>query len=354
MEELSVQDLRKSFGKVRALAGVSFALRSGELLTLLGPSGCGKTTCLRLIAGFDRPDAGEISVDGKSILHLPPERRRIGFVFQNYALFPHMSVARNIAYGIRFRPGIDTKARVKELLGLIHLEGLADRRPGELSGGERQRVALARALAPFPQLLLLDEPLSALDAKLREELRGELRRIQRELSIPTVYVTHDQEEALAISDRVGVMRAGRIEQIGEPRAVYTHPKTLFSAEFIGRTNRFSGTIAAVSAERIEVEVEKERFQVIAGTTSFSPGMRVILVVREEELKLTDGRSNSVRGRIEDLEYHGEATTVLVSTPIGPVRVRVAGNAFTTRIGESVEVYFPPERLFLFPAEAPLG
>ncbi len=354
MKELSVHDLQKSFGKVRALTGVSFELRAGELLTLLGPSGCGKTTCLRLIAGFDRPDAGDIRIDGKSILPLPPERRRVGFVFQNYALLPHMSVAKNIAYGIRFRPGIDTRARVNELLSLIHLEGLADRRPNELSGGERQRVALARALAPSPQLLLLDEPLSALDAKLREELRGELRRIQRELSIPTVYVTHDQEEALAISDRIGVMHSGGIDQIGEPREVYTHPKTLFSAEFIGRSNRLSGRISSVTAEQIEVEVGEERLRAITGRTRLSPGMRVVLVIREEELRFTHSRSNSVRGRIEDSEYHGETTTVLVSTPLGPVRVRVAGNASTTSIGKQVEVYFPPERLLVFPAEPAPG
>lgn len=354
MKELSVHDLRKSFGKVRALTDVSFELRAGELLTLLGPSGCGKTTCLRLIAGFDRPDAGDIRIDEKSILPLPPERRRIGFVFQNYALFPHMSVAKNIAYGIRFRPGINTKARVDELLSLIHLEGLADRRPGELSGGERQRVALARALAPFPQLLLLDEPLSALDAKLRVELRGELRRIQRDLSVPTIYVTHDQEEALSISDRIVVMNAGTIEQIGCPREIYLHPTTLFVAEFIGRSNRFSGTITTSSPARVEVEVGEERFQAITGATGLSPGMRVVLVIREEELKIADGMPNSVRGRIVDFEYHGEATAVLVSTPIGPVRVRISGNAFTTRIGEPVEVYFPPARILLFPAESALG
>ncbi len=347
MKELSVQDLRKSFGKVRALTGVSFELRAGELLTLLGPSGCGKTTCLRLIAGFDHPDAGDIRIDGKSILPLPPERRRIGFVFQNYALFPHMSVAKNIAYGIRFRPEINTRARVDELLALIRLEGLADRRPGELSGGERQRVALARALAPFPQLLLLDEPLSALDAKLREELRVELRRIQRDLSVPTIYVTHDQEEALAISDRIGVMNAGTIEQIGCPREVYLHPKTLFVAEFIGRSNRFYGTVVAVSPEAMVVEVKGKKFQIEGDPTGIRSGMQVIVLVREEEIELAEKEKNTVSGRIMDIEYHGEMTVLTVSTEVGPVRVRTFGATFASP-GERLKVHFPPGRLLFFP------
>ncbi len=347
MKDLSVQDLRKSFGKVRALTGVSFELRAGELLTLLGPSGCGKTTCLRLIAGFDHPDAGDIRINGKSILHLPPERRRIGFVFQNYALFPHMSVARNIAYGIRFRPGINTKARVDELLSLIHLEGLANRRPGELSGGEKQRVALARALAPFPQLLLLDEPLSALDAKLREELRVELRRIQRDLSVPTIYVTHDQEEALAISDRIGVMNAGTIEQIGCPREVYLHPKTLFAAEFIGRSNRFTGRVVAVSPSGTEIEIGGKKFYVEGEITGIRPGVQVTVIIREEQIKSNGQNYNTFAGQVVEVEYHGEMTVLIFSTELGPVRVRTFG-VISAAPGERRKIHFPPERLLLFP------
>ena len=344
MERLEVIDLEKSFGRTRALAGVSFSVKQGELLALLGPSGCGKTTCLRLIAGFERPDKGDIRIDGTSILGLPPERRGIGFVFQHYALFPHMTVAKNIAYGIRFRSGIDVRARVGELLSLVHLEGRADRRPAELSGGERQRVALARALAPSPRLLLLDEPLSALDAALQEELRRELRRIQRAFSLPTVYVTHDQAEALAIADRIGVMNAGRIEQIGRPDEVYRHPRTRFTAAFLGRGSRFLGRISSGES----VIVNGHPLRIAPPREEIPTGTEVEVIVREEDVRLGPGE-NPLPVEVVESEYHGDARVIIASTPIGIVRARIPEWEESVQPGARLTFHLPPDRIFVFPA-----
>ena len=240
MARLEVESLQKRFGEVIAVNEISFSVDPGEILVLLGPSGCGKTTTLRCIAGLERPDRGEIRLDGRSILGLPPEKRDVGLVFQNYALFPHLTVAGNIAYGLHHgRHRLSRAARKKkvtELLDLVGLSGYARRKPHELSEGQKQRVALARALAVEPKVLLLDEPLSALDAALRVELRRELRRILKGRGTTSVYVTHDQEEALALGDRVGVMREGELEQVDRPQDLYARPKTLFVAQFLGRAN----------------------------------------------------------------------------------------------------------------------
>ncbi|WP_460171102.1 ABC transporter ATP-binding protein [Thermus sp. FJN-A] len=226
----------KRYGRTVAVDRVSLEVREGEFFSLLGPSGCGKTTTLRLIAGFERPDQGEVVLAGERVEHLPPERRPIGMVFQSYALFPNMTVFGNVAFPLRLRriPEERVRRRVGELLEMVHLSGLEGRFPKELSGGQQQRVALARALAREPKLLLLDEPLSALDAKIREELRGELKRLQRETGLTAIYVTHDQEEALALSDRVAVMREGRVEQVDTPLGIYARPKTPFVARFVGQ------------------------------------------------------------------------------------------------------------------------
>jgi iron(III) transport system ATP-binding protein len=242
---LGIQDIRKRYGDTDALAGVSLQIRGGEFFTLLGPSGCGKTTLLRCVAGFLRPDAGRILCDGARLDTLPAHRRDIGMVFQNYAIFPHLSVLENVAYGLRARrvePG-EIRRRALDMLRLVQMEALADRRPDQLSGGQQQRVALARAMAIRPRLLLMDEPLSNLDAKLRVEMRTEIRRLQRELGITTVYVTHDQEEALAISERLAVMNGGRVEQVGLPWDVYLAPESAFVAQFIGASNALAGAPA---------------------------------------------------------------------------------------------------------------
>ncbi|WP_280535339.1 ABC transporter ATP-binding protein [Halopenitus sp. POP-27] len=247
---LELADVTRRYGDTTAVDGVSLRVRQGEFFTLVGPSGCGKTTTLRLIGGFETPSSGTLRFGDRDVAGVPPEERDVGVVFQNYALFPHMTVGENVAYGLRFAdpPGdVSRTERVQELLDLVDLSGMADRDPDELSGGQRQRVAIARALAPGPQVLLLDEPMSALDAKLRERLRMQVRSIQRELDITTVYVTHDQEEALAVSDRVAVMNGGRIEQVATPRRVYREPATRFVAEFIGDNNVLSGTVRDVAA-----------------------------------------------------------------------------------------------------------
>src|SRR5215467_10863062 len=253
--------LTKTFegGTVRAVDSVSLAIRSNEFFTLLGPSGCGKTTLLRLIAGFEMQDSGTIAVEGKSLDGLPPYRRPVNTVFQSYAVFPHLTVAENVAFGLDMtrHPRAEIEARVKEMLGLVKLEGLESRKPAQLSGGQQQRVALARALANKPRVLLLDEPLSALDLKLRTEMQLELKRLQHEIGVTFVFVTHDQHEALTMSDRIAVMRAGHILQVGTPEEIYEHPTARFVADFIGETNLLDATRIATARFRLASGVEVE-------------------------------------------------------------------------------------------------
>jgi iron(III) transport system ATP-binding protein len=253
---LTVERLSKRYAEVEALAEVSLEIQAGEFFTLLGPSGCGKTTLLRCVAGFLRPDAGRILCDGERLDRLPAHKRDIGMVFQNYAIFPHLTVFENVAYGLRarrVRPA-DLMRRAEEALRLVQMETLANRRPDQLSGGQQQRVALARAMAIRPRLLLMDEPLSNLDAKLRVEMRTEIRRIQRDLGITTIYVTHDQEEALAISERLAVMNAGRVEQVGFPWDVYQAPGSAFVAQFIGASNGLGGRLVGMDGPWARVEI----------------------------------------------------------------------------------------------------
>jgi thiamine transport system ATP-binding protein len=250
---LTLENCSLSFGAVDALEGVSIAVESGEFFTLVGPSGCGKTTTLRTVAGLESPEAGRVTVGGTDVTDRPPDERDVGIVFQNYALFPHLSVRENVAYGLRFRDppgGVTVDERVAEMLDLVDMEGFGDRDPEALSGGQQQRIALARALAPGPDVLLLDEPLSALDADLRQRLRVRIRAIQQDLSITTLYVTHDQAEALAISDRVAVMHGGHIEQVATPEQVYRRPATRFVAEFVGDNNLFAGT---AEGDRVRID-----------------------------------------------------------------------------------------------------
>ena len=253
---VALQGVRKAYGETVAMDGVDLAVDEGELLTLLGPSGCGKTTTLNVIAGFVAPDAGRVLIDGTDVSGTPAWQRGLGVVFQSYALFPHMSVADNIAFGLRERHvgRTEAAARVRDALTLVRLDGVADRRPAQLSGGQQQRVALARALVIRPRVLLLDEPLAALDRKLRQEMRAELKEIQRAVGTTTVFVTHDQHEALGLSDRVAVMNHGRIEQLGTPEEVYERPVTAFVADFVGASSVLTGRAAGGHLSRSAARV----------------------------------------------------------------------------------------------------
>jgi putative spermidine/putrescine transport system ATP-binding protein len=316
MAYLELRGLHRSFGPVVALDGIDVALEQGEFLSLLGPSGCGKTTALRLVAGFDRPDAGEIVVDGKDVTRVPPNRRDMGMVFQAYSLFPNMTAAQNVEFGLRIRgqKRQDRRARVQELLDLVGLREAGNRYAHQLSGGMQQRVALARALAIEPRVLLLDEPLSALDAKVRVQLREEIRRIQLELGITTLYVTHDQEEALSVSDRVAVMHAGRIEQIAAPSVMYGAPATPFVAEFIGTMNRLEATV--VDSSKGEVEHAGVRLEVEAAR-GLPYGERLLVLIRPETLVLES--ADDAAGT------NGLVGEVLTHTFLGPVtRLKVIG------------------------------
>jgi iron(III) transport system ATP-binding protein len=306
---IAIQDLTKRFGSLVVVDSATFAIAEGELFTLLGPSGCGKTTLLRLIAGFNAPDGGEVRFDERNVNEVPPYERGIGMVFQNYALWPHMTVAQNVSYGLKLRktPASDIATRVQGVLDKVRLGGLGERYPGQLSGGQQQRVALARALVLNPKILLLDEPLSNLDAKVRVQVRAEIRKLQKELGITTVYVTHDQEEALTLSDRIAVFNQGRIIQIGTPRELYQRPGNRFVADFIGVNNLVDGTVRSIedSAGRALVDTPVGAFHAVS-TGNLRAGDKCIACVRPENVDLegVTAQENAVRGRIAFSAYLG--------------------------------------------------
>ncbi|MEO8145616.1 MAG: ABC transporter ATP-binding protein [Betaproteobacteria bacterium] len=288
MAGITIEGVARTFGQVRAIDEVSLAIRDGEFFTLLGPSGCGKTTLLRMVAGFCDLERGRILFGERRIDALPPHRRSAGMVFQNYAIFPNFTVGGNVAYGLNARnvAAADIERRVAQTLKLVHLDGYEERWPHQLSGGQLQRVAIARALVIEPEVLLLDEPLSNLDAKLRVEMRAEIRQLQQQLKITAIYVTHDQEEALAISDRIAVMQNGRLEQVGAPEAIYRTPATAFVAEFMGTTNILTGTVAGREGELIRIRVGGQQFS--ARNADAPPGSVVTFSLRPEMLRLLAG------------------------------------------------------------------
>jgi putative spermidine/putrescine transport system ATP-binding protein len=318
---IALRGVTKRFGEALAVDALSLELGQGELVSLVGGSGCGKTTTLRMIAGFERPDAGEIAFDGRVVNDVPPRRRDVGIVFQSYALFPTMTVGENIAFGLRVArwPEARIRERVGEMLDLTRLAGLERRYANQLSGGQQQRVALARALARRPGILLLDEPLSALDAKIRLRLRGEIRRIQRDLGITTLYVTHDQEEALSIADRIAVMAGGRIEQVGRPEEIYGAPRTRFVADFIGIANLLTCRVVAAA----EGLVDWRGVRLRVPRAELHDGERVVVSIRPEKLAIVDGA-------VADSTWNRLDGVVEVATFLGPIvraEVTVAGRTF---------------------------
>ncbi len=363
--KIEIRGVVKRFGSVTAVDRADLEVADGELFTLLGPSGCGKTTLLRLIAGFYRPDAGEIAFDGRVVDALPPYQRNIGMVFQNYALWPHMTVFGNVAYGLRLR-GLsrrEIEARVAEGLRKVNLSGLEGRYPGQLSGGQQQRVALARALVLNPDLLLLDEPLSNLDAKIRVQVRAEIRRLQKELGITAIYVTHDQEEALSLSDRVAVMREGKILQVGAPKELYERPLTRFVADFIGTNNFISGRVTDRRGECVLVETSLGRFSAIP-SAGVGPGAACILAVRPENVTVglqpaggptaaADG--NVIHGRVTFASYLGNTLRYDVEVERDQVvkaDIRDPWNHEPFALGQAVTVAFSPSVTLAIADDAP--
>jgi putative spermidine/putrescine transport system ATP-binding protein len=284
---VDIRGLTHRFGAITALKDVTLAINAGEIMALLGPSGCGKTTLLRVVAGFVRQSSGSVLIDRRAIDDLPPNERAVGIVFQNYALFPHMTVAENIAYGLkaRGRPRAEVREKVGRLIAVVRLTGLEDRLPRQLSGGQQQRVALARALAVGPSVLLLDEPFSALDKSLRLDMQIEIKRLQRQFRLTAILVTHDQDEAMSVADRIAVMKRGRIEQCDTPVAVYDRPATLFVSGFIGTTNKLKGRLIQASAGTAIVDLDAGARVTVATDTRIAPGAQVVMTVRPEQLVL---------------------------------------------------------------------
>ena len=307
---IEIMDVAKSFGAARALDGVTVSIRENEFFTLLGPSGCGKTTLLRLIAGFDYPGSGEIRLHGQDIAGRPSYERPVNTVFQNYALFPHMTVAQNIGFGLEMqgKRKAEIAARVDKMLALVRMEALRGRYTSELSGGQQQRVALARALAPQPRVLLLDEPLSALDFKLRKEMQGELKRLQTETGITFIFVTHDQEEALTMSDRIAVMSGGRILQVGSPRDIYDNPRERFVADFIGEANFLAARIISIAGRSARVKLLAGDEVVIGLPDDVAPSGDATVIVRPEHAELRAAADPAdLRGTLEQVVYFGTDT-----------------------------------------------
>ncbi len=353
---LAIERVTKRYGPVTALDGVSLEVGPGEFFTLLGPSGCGKTTLLRCVAGFLRPDAGRITCDGERLDTLPAHARDVGMVFQNYAIFPHLSAFENVAYGLRARrvAPAELVRRTREALALVQMESLAERMPHQLSGGQQQRVALARALVIRPRLLLMDEPLSNLDARLRVEMRTEIRRLQRDLGLTTLYVTHDQEEALAISERLAVLSEGRVQQVGLPWELYGQPRTAFVARFVGLSNSLEGAVVGRAGEHAVLDVQGWRLLAASAVTA---GWVTAVVRPEAVVLLADGDErrgfNVTEGTVVSREYLGAVLRYGLRLPSGHVvhaDVHKPDPRELRKEGERLRLGFAPADVLVYPAE----
>jgi len=360
---IELKDIVKRFGTLEAVSHVSLEIRDGELFTLLGPSGCGKTTLLRLIGGFHKPDNGEIYFDGKPVSSIPPYERNIGMVFQNYALWPHMTISNNITYGLKLKkiPKAEIAEKVSHVLKLVNLSGLENRYPGQLSGGQQQRVALARALVLNPDVLLLDEPLSNLDAKIRVQVRAEIRKLQKELGITTIYVTHDQEEALTLSDRIAVINLGKLMQIGTPRDLYDRPKNPFVADFIGINNLILGDVKEVNPVEKRMTVQTNSGPLICFSDEpFKRGDHCTISVRPESALISQSENrqkefNCIAGTVSFAYYIGNTIRYDVEIDSGmlfkvDIQNPIEHKPFS--MGEKVYVSFPIKTTIGIPATTP--
>ena len=347
MTEVSIEGLTKTYGQSRAVDGISMKIADGEFISLLGPSGCGKTTTLKMIAGFEEVSGGAIRFDGNDVVDVPAEKRDIGMVFQNYALFPHMTVAQNLAFGLEMRkvPKVQMQERIAKVLEMVQLGHLSQRYPNQLSGGQQQRVALARALVIEPKILLLDEPLANLDAKLREEMRVFIRDLQRRVGITTVYVTHDQSEAMTMSDRVVVMFGGRIAQIGAPADIYQRPENIEVAQFVGQVNLLSAQVSSVSGGKATVatpfgEVEVEARGIVG------QGQTATIALRPEALDFAAAGEAGARGRVTGRYYSGSLVDYRVQLPSGEQLHVQTFPAVRVLEGDDVVVRAPAEAFWL--------
>ncbi|MGH2397091.1 MAG: ABC transporter ATP-binding protein [bacterium] len=353
MTFLEIDNLQKRFAHTTAVEHVHVDVNRGEFVSFLGPSGCGKTTTLRMIAGFELPSSGAIRLDGVDITHRPPNRRNVGMVFQSYALFPNMTVAENVGFGLKVakKPAAEIKQRVDEMLNLIKLPALGNRYPYQLSGGQQQRVALARALAIRPQVLLLDEPLSALDAKIRVSLRNEIRSIQRELGITTIYVTHDQEEALSLSDRIVVMNEGRVEHIGTPFEIYNFPRTSFVASFVGTLNILRGQVA--DPARGKIVVDGQEVMASRGLEHARAGDVCSVALRPEVVSIGEsaGDGNRMAGTVEDVNFLGSIVRIRVRFKDNAISLDTFNNPRLSlpQRGQALTVSFPREAVLALEA-----
>ena len=349
--EVVLVDLVKRFADVTAVAGINLDMPPGEFFSFLGPSGCGKTTTLRLIAGFERPDEGQILLDGVDMAQTPPHKRNVNTVFQNYALFPHLSVADNVGFGLRYKDVSKQEARkrVLDTLELVRLQGLERRRPSQLSGGQQQRVALARALVLNPSVLLLDEPLGALDAKLRKALQIELKALQEEVGITFIYVTHDQEEALTMSDRLAVMSNGRVEQVGTPSEVYEEPSTAYVADFLGVSNLMDAQAESTDGQG-RCTIQLGDFELVAERGDTDSRGPVKVVIRPERIRLEESGAageNRIPGMVERVVYVGSIMQVIVHLASGPTLqawVQNQGDGLPYAQGHPVTVHLPADAL----------
>jgi spermidine/putrescine ABC transporter ATP-binding subunit len=355
MARIRFEGVSKAYGETVALDGFDLEVGEGEFLALLGPSGCGKTTALRLLAGFLQPTSGRILVDERDVSSLPPHKRNAGMVFQDYALFPHMTVAANIAFGLheRGQRGAAVEKRVAELLALVRLTGMADRYPGALSGGQQQRVALARALAFGPSVLLMDEPFGALDQKLREVMQVELVQIQRQLGITTIFVTHDQHEAMTVANRIAVMSGGRIEQLGSPEEVYNRPANSFVAQFVGKINLFAARIADVAVSTVVLDASGARFAA-PRTPWAEPGIEIDVAVRPESLDLQPPAQtglmsdhNTIAGTIAAIRFAGPTVAIEIETAVlGRLTVETRAGHPLAIEGASISLTWPASKTII--------